>query len=225
MLAIVSLWGKVVASAATGIVPVAFYRDVKFTNTLPDGWSLVVKAGTPQITLVKAGDNYVFHLKSDPHSGFGIERAINLDIREYRYLNWTWKAVKLPKGGDVRRPSVDDQVIQIYVAMTPTGFPAKLFTPVLAYLWDNEAPKGTAVKGSLPGTSYVRSLVVRNGADAREQWYREKRNIYDDYRFLFRDVKNGEPVGPTQGLRIYINSQHTRSYAEGYIGEVYFSRN
>lgn len=217
--------GKVMASSAAGVIPVAYYREVQLTNGVPEGWSLVKKAGTPQITLVKVGENYAFHLKSDGRSGFGIERALNLDIREYRYLNWTWKAVRLPTGGDIRRPSVDDQVMQIYIAMAPTGFPSKLYTPVLAYLWDNEAPKGTVVKGSLPGTRYIRYLVVRNGTDDREQWYKEKRNIYEDYRTLFRDVKNGEPVGPTQGLRIYINSQHTHSYAEGYIGDIYFSQN
>jgi hypothetical protein len=171
------------------------------------------------------GQSYFIHLSTDAYSGFGIERPLNIDIREYKYIHWTWRAVKLPAGGDIRSPKADDQALQIYLAMSPLGFPQKFTTPVLTYLWDNEAPKGTVVKGQLPMMKYVRYLVIRNGSDELGQWYTEKRNIYEDYKSLFRDVKNGEPLGSMRGIRLYINSQHTGTSAEGFIGDIYFSRN
>ena len=41
---------------------------------------------------------------------------------------------------------------------------------------------------------------------------------------LFKDVKEGQPIGPTKGIELYINAQHTGSAAESYICEVYFSK-
>lgn len=219
------IWVKAACSLSTQDVPVACYKDLKLVRGVPEGWSLVKKTGTPRIKFVKVGETYFFHLESDARSGFGLERPVNVDIREYRYINWTWRAMKLPEGGDVRRAGADDQALQIYVALSPIGFPHKLNTPVITYLWDNEAPKGPVVRGSSALTKYVRYLIVRNGNDDLGRWITEKRNIYEDYRTLFGDVKNGEPAGPTQGIRIYINSQHTGSSAEGYIGNIYFSRN
>ncbi|MCX7983191.1 MAG: DUF3047 domain-containing protein [Syntrophales bacterium] len=219
------VWRDIAYTLSPNEIPVAYLRDVKLVRGVPEGWTLVKKAGTPRVQLVKVGETFFFHLESDSRSGFGLERPLNVDIREYRFLNWTWRAVKLPEGGDVRRPGADDQALQIYIALSPIGFPQKFNTPVLTYLWDNEAPRGTVVRGTSPLTKYVRYLIVRNGSDELGQWITEKRNIYEDYRSIFRDVKNGEPVGPTQGIRIYINSQHTGSSAEGYIGNIYFSRN
>ncbi|HOJ52217.1 MAG TPA: DUF3047 domain-containing protein [Syntrophales bacterium] len=224
-LVLMLVWVNMAKPLSPNEVPVACYRELKLVNGVPEGWSIVRKAGTPKIKVMKVGDVYFFHLESDARSGFGIERPINVDIREYRYINWTWRAMRLPEGGDIRRPGADDQALQIYIALSPLGFPQKLNTPVLTYLWDNEAPKGTVVKSSSPLTKYVRYLIVRNGDDELGRWITEKRNIYEDYKALFRDVKNGEPPGPTQGIRIYINSQHTGSSAEGYIGNIYFSRN
>jgi hypothetical protein len=66
--------------------------------------------------------------------------------------------------------------------------------------------------------------VVMNKSDKLDHWYAEKRNIYLDYQKLFRDLQGGEPAGPTQGISLYINSQHTKSAAECYIGDIFFSR-
>ena len=74
------------------------------------------------------------------------------------------------------------------------------------------------------GADKLRYVVSRNGTDQMDTWYTEKRNIYADYRRLFKDVSGGEPRGPTKGIALYIDSQDTKSQAEGQIGEVYFSR-
>jgi hypothetical protein len=202
----------------------ARYRTPNLINGIPEGWDLMKHDGTPNLRLVKVGDAYYLNMISDNRSGFGIEKVIRVNLKEYPYLNWTWSAVKLPNGGDVRKSSTDDQVLQIYVVLPATGFPSKLNTPILTYVWDNEAPKGTSVRSSKPFLRKIRYLVVRNKQDKLGQWYREKRNVYEDYKRIFKDVEGGEPRGPTHGLRLYINSQNTKSNAEGYIGEIYFSK-
>ena len=206
-------------------VVVAKYRSPCLVNGVPEGWKLMKHSGTPNINLIREGDAYYVKLKSDPRSGFGIERQVRVDLKEYPYLNWTWRANRLPRGGDVRKSVTDDQVLQIYVVLPATGFPQQVNTPILTYIWDNEAPKGLSVRSPKPLLRKIRYLVVRNKTDHLGSWYTEKRNVYEDYKRIFKDVRGGEPLGATHGVRLYINSQNTKSYAEGCIGEMYFSKN
>ena len=129
--------------AADDLVPVARYRTPNLINGIPEGWKLMKHNGTPNMRLVKSEDAYYLNLICDNQSGFGVEKVIRVNLKEYPYLNWTWSAVKLPRGGDVRKASTDDQVLQIYVVLPATGFPSSINTPILTYIWDNEAPKGT----------------------------------------------------------------------------------
>jgi hypothetical protein len=190
---------------------------------VPAGWELDRKTGRVRLNLEKDGEGYYLNMVSDQAS-FGIKRAIKLNIREYPYLNWTWKVSKLPPGGDVRKSETDDQAAQIYLAFPAKGFPAKLNTPIIGYIWDNEAPKEWTGRSPQLGGGKMRYVVVRNRIDKLGLWYAEKRNIYEDYQKLFRDFQGGEPTGPTQGISLYINSQHTKSAAECSIGDIFFSR-
>lgn len=205
-------------------IPVVRYRAPLLVNGVPEGWRLISHAGTPRLTLVPSGGAYYIMMASDARSGFGIEKPIRVDLKEYPYLNWTWRVTKLPQGGDIRRFDRDDQALQIYVVLPPTGRPHSLNTPILTYIWDTEAPKGLAVRSPKPLLKKIRYIVLRNKTDGIGRWYREKRNVYEDYRRVFGDLDGGEPRGAVHGLRIYINSQNTKSQAEGYIGEIYFSK-
>ena len=190
---------------------------------VPAGWEMDRKTGTATLRLVRDGEGYCLNMVSD-QSSFGIKKTVKLNIREYPYLNWTWKVSKLPPGGDVRKSETDDQAAQIYLAFPAKGFPAKLNTPVIGYIWDNEAPKEWTGRSPRLGGGKMRYVVVRNKIDQLGHWYTEKRNVYQDYQKLFRDLQGGEPTGPTQGISLYINSQHTRSAAECHIGDIFFSR-
>lgn len=206
------------------IISVAGFDSAQMHKGAPVGWVLDRRNGAPSLKLEKGSDIYCLHMRSDRESSFGIKRGIKVDIREFPYLNWRWKTARLPEGGDVRKTQTDDQAMQFYVAFTPTGFPATLNTPVLGYIWDNEAPKDWTGRSTQIGGGKLRYLVVRNNTDELGQWYTEKRNIYDDYRKLFKDIKGGAPPGLTHGVQFHINSQNTASEAEGYICEVYFSK-
>ena len=70
----------------------------------------------------------------------------------------------------------------------------------------------------------VRYVVMRNKDDVLGRWYPEKRNIYKDYKELFKDVRSGEPPGPVQAILIFINTHHTRTDAEGSNWEYLFFR-
>ena len=210
-------------AAENEFVWAARFPSTELIKGVPPGWVMDRKAGTMNLALVQEGESVALHLTADRNSSFGIKREPSVDLRQYPFLNWLWKATRLPNGGDVRHAETDDQALQIYVAFPSTGFPAKLNTPVLGYIWDNEAPRGWTGRSNQVGGGKLRYVVVRNKADRLGEWRSEKRNLLEDFRGLFGDLKKVDPV--TQGIELYTNAQHTKSRAEGWFGEIFFSQN
>lgn len=200
------------------------FKSGEMTKGAPLGWELKESKGTSNLKLEQTETGYVLNMKSDSKSSFGILKNIAIKKGEYPLLNWKWKVVKLPVGGDVRKAETDDQAIQIYVAFEATGWPAKLKTPTIGYIWDNECPKETIVTSPQPMAGKVRYIVLRDKTDKLGEWYREKRNIFEDYKKLFPDIDEGQPRD-IKGISFYINSQHTQSEAESNISDIYFSKN
>jgi hypothetical protein len=178
----------------------------------PLGWELKEKEGSPIIKLEKEDDIYALHLISDQGS-FGLTKKINIDIKEYPYINFRWKVVELPQNGDFRKKETDDQAAQIYIAFGTFRLTAKM----VGYLWENKVPKLTT--GVSPAWSKTRLIVLESGPEKIGKWVFEKRNIYDDYKELFEKEPSGAKL-----ISLYINSQHTKSRAESYFGEIYFSK-
>jgi hypothetical protein len=223
VLAIMVLLPLAVFATETDLIRGVSFTSPELVNGVPPGWILDRKAGTVNIRLEKEGEGFFLRLASDHNSAFGIKRELKVDLRQHPFLNWRWKAVRLPQGGDVRDSGLDDQAMQIYVAFPPTGFPERLNTPVLGYIWDNEAPRGWTGRSDQFGGGKMRYVVVRNKADRLGEWYTEKRNLYRDVQALFGDPNWAYSV--TRGIELYINSQNTRTAAEGCVSDLYFSRN
>ena len=183
-------------------------------NGIPTGWELEKKAGEEDISIEQEGDNFVLHFVSKEAS-FGVKKKLEFQIQEYPFLNWNWKVTQLPDGGDVRKKDVDDQAAQVYIAFPK--FPAMTNTRLIGYIWENEAPKGSVVTS--PRWSKLKYIVLRDKTDKLNSWIKEQRNVYEDYKMVFKE----EPpeVG---GVSLYINSQHTKSVAESYFDDVYFSK-
>ncbi len=211
-----------VSAAENETIPATHFTSADLVRGVPPGWTLDRRAGTVNLRLEKDGDDFVVRLMSDRKSSFGMKRELRVDLKEYPILNWRWKAGRLPSGGDVRHAATDDQAIQLYVAFPATGFPAAFNTPIIGYVWDNEAPRGWTGRSDQIGGGKLRYIVIRNKTDRVGEWYTEHRNLYEDLRTLFRDLKG--PVATTVGMQIHINSQHTKSDAEGWIGDIFFSR-
>jgi len=179
---------------------------------VPIGWELKEKEGIPQISLVKENNSHILHLASDKAS-FGITKEIEVDLKQYPFIHFRWKAVELPKGGDFRDKQTDDQAGQLYVVFGTFKLTAK----IVGYLWENGAPRFTT--GVSPAWGKTRLIVLQSGSENIGKWMQEKRNIHDDYKTLF------EKEPPQANLiSLFINSQHTKSRAECYYGEIYFSK-
>jgi hypothetical protein len=178
----------------------------------PIGWELKENEGVPQISVTKDDNDHVLHLVSD-NASFGITKEIEVDLEQYPFINFRWKAVELPKGGDFRDKRTDDQAGQLYVVFGTFKLTAK----IVGYLWENKAPKFTT--GVSPAWGKTRLIVLQSGSENIGKWMWEKRNLYEDYKTLF-----GKKPSKANLISIFINSQHTKSRAECYYGEIYFSK-
>jgi hypothetical protein len=135
-IAFVLVGSDAVLSEKTGMIPAARFTDLPLKPGVPPGWVLERNAGNPNLALKRDGDAVFLHLISEGRSSFGIKKQVQVDIRQYPYLIWRWKANRLPRGGDVRQCARDDQALcSSTSAFQPMGFPAKLKTPVIGYIW------------------------------------------------------------------------------------------
>ena len=188
----------------------------KVADGIPEGWQLDKKTGDPQIKVEQSGDNAYVHFVSN-NTSYGLRKEMDFSIKDYPYLNWKWKVNRLPEKGDFLKKETDDQAAQVYVLFP--SFPAKVNTEVVGYLWESN-PKNKGMEGESPAWSKSKVIVLQAGPEKLNQWVQEKRNVYEDYKRLFKK----EPP-KTGGISIYINTQHTQGKAESFFDHIYFSKN
>ena len=183
---------------------------------IPNGWQ-GQNWGSPKYDFVIEADGQarVLHMKSQ-NDGSTINKELKLDLKPTCVLQWRWKAVILPKGGDSRKKETDDQAVQIYV--TFPRFPQAVRSRIIGYVWDTTAPVGTIVGSQKAGT--VTYVVVRSGAEGLGKWFTESRNVCDDYKSIYGE-ELAEPAG---AVSVAIDSNDTKSAAESYVGEILFKK-
>ena len=141
-----------------------------------------------------------------------MEHGVDVNPFETRYLTWRWRVTQLPADGDFRRASTDDQAAQVLVAFADRR--------ILTYIWDSNAPKGTARHASSIPLVHIFAVVCESGSAEMNRWVFEARDVAADFERAY-----GRPAPLVKGLRLQINSQHTGSIAESYFGEVAFRSN
>lgn len=177
----------------------------------PLGWKLKEKTGEADFKIIKEDNETVAYLRS-VSSSFSLEKPLNIDPIKYPYISWKWKVTKLPLGGDVRDRKKNDQAAQLLVA-----FEGK---KVISYVWDTLAPEGTVSDESIgwPINAKIKVITVKSGFTDLNKWISFKRNIIDDFQKLY---DSHPPL--IKGVRVQINSQHTKSIAEAFFGKILFS--
>jgi hypothetical protein len=183
---------------------------------VPNGWR-TQSWGSPKYEFEVLSDSptRVLHLVSNGDSST-INKEVKIDCKDYPVLQWRWKTVELPKGGDARKKATDDQALQIYV--TFPRFPNAVRSRVIGYIWDTTAPAGTIVKSQKTGL--VTYVVMRSGGADIGKWVTETRNVCEDYKKIYGE----EPEEKIEAVSIGIDSDDTRSRAEGYVGEILFRK-
>ena len=143
-----------------------------------------------------------------------IAKQLRIDLERLPILEWSWKVVRLPTGGDVRRRETSDVAVDVLVIWP--RFPAILRSRLIGYAWDASAPVGTVVKN--PKTSMVTFVVMRSGPARLGQWITERRNVAEDYRRIYGERPENPGV-----LALSIDTNDTHSYAESAVGAIAFT--
>ncbi len=187
------------------------------TKGIPGPWQKQ-RWGSPRydFTIVEDAGRKVLHMKSDGDSS-NISREIKgkVNLKETPILEWSWKVVTLPKGGDSRKAETDDQAGQIYV--TWPRFPEAVRSRIIGYVWDTTAPAGLITKSQKTGT--VTYVIMRSGSAEAGKWMTERRNVREDFKKIYGE----EPDDPAV-LSIGIDSDDTKSTAEAYMGSLLFRK-
>ncbi|MBI4589650.1 MAG: DUF3047 domain-containing protein [Candidatus Rokubacteria bacterium] len=182
---------------------------------IPEGWK-GQNWGSPayDLAVVAESPTKVLHLKSR-NEGSMVTKEVKVNLRETPILEWQWKVVVLPTGGDSRKKATDDQAAQLYV--TFPRFPSAVRSRIIGYVWDTTVPEGTIVPSQK--TSLVTYVVVRSGTKDLNRWLTESRNVYEDYKRIYNEEP--EEVG---AVSIAIDSNDTKSSAESFMGEIRFTK-
>ena len=197
-------------------VPVADDRPWQLpADGVPSGWDLHVFAGQASVERIRSDGRLAMRLRSE-RSSFALSRDVVLNPREFPYLTWSWRVMKLPVNGDVRDPTRDDQAAQVYVVFPRWPSP-RTASDVVGYVWDTRAPVGTRQTSSRADN--VRIFVVESGAGRLDAWRVQQRNVVEDYVALF----GREP--PRVGkVAVMIDTNDTRGSAEALVGDLLFSK-
>jgi hypothetical protein len=184
---------------------------------VPSGWQ-GQNWGSPKydFKVVDSDGRTGLHMKS-ANEGSTITRDIKgrINLKETPILEWSWKAVTLPKGGNSCRKSSDDQALQLFVVWP--RFPEAVRSRIIGYVWDTTQPVGTICKSEKTGT--VTYIVLRSGSGDLGKWFSERRNIVEDFTKVY-----GEAPDNPAAVSVSIDSNDTDSTSESFVGPIAFRR-
>jgi hypothetical protein len=207
---------RLASATADSVVVENWETQREGQNGVPDGWEKQ-NWGSPKydFTIVSESGERAIRLRSNNDSST-INKEVKVDVRDYPILQWRWKVVTLPKGGDARRKETDDEAAQLYV--TFPRFPSAIRSRIIGYIWDTTAPAGSIFPSQKVGN--VTFVVIRSGEAELNTWLTETRNVLEDYRRIYSETPK-ENVG---AVSISINSQNTGTSAESFFGGISFKR-
>jgi ABC-type amino acid transport substrate-binding protein len=183
---------------------------------IPRGWTAYATPGGRagyDFTIVDEEGRRALRVRShDEHST--IAREVQVDLAATPMLEWSWKAVELPAGADVRDRATSD--LAAYVLVVWPRFPEALRSRIIAYAWGTAEPAGSVQRSRK--TSTVSFFILRSGAEQLGQWLTERRDVVEDYRRIY-----GEAPESPRVVAISIDTNDTHSRASALIGAIAFT--
>lgn len=168
-------------------------------GSFPEGWK---SRGGDERDVYRVKRNHEAYLEAHAvNSTVAIAKKFSYTLNEYPYLQWQWRAVKLPQGGDERFKETGDSAAAIYVI-----FQGILRPNTIKYVWSASLPLGTTTQS--PYNSKTKIVVLRNQDSPLGEWIEETVDVCADYKRLFE--KDPEQV---QAIGLMSDSDNTGSTA------------
>jgi len=188
-------------------------------NELAD-WELKVFSGETRYNLVeelKDTGNAVTVLKAiSNNSASGLVKKIRVDLKKTPFLQWRWKVAKRIPVQNERNKEQDDYAARVYVIVDGGFFAWN--TMALNYVWANGVGKGVRWDNAF-APKHSKMIALRSKSDAIQHWYREKRNVREDFKRSF-----GDDVRYIDVVAIMSDTDNSSSSAESYYGDIVFTK-
>ncbi len=204
------------ASQAITIDDFESYTD----GSLPTRWKYLYERRLVWVEPSHMRENETFFVGEEPGNKFlrtythgeavhltmaNEKEGFDWDVRTHPVLQWDWRALQLPRGAREDDESLNDTGLALYVIFSFEGFIIKR-PKAIKYTYSSSLPVGTVLK-----QDKLRVIVVANGADGFGDWMSVRRNVVEDYRNVFGDDPPSRPLS----IRLWSDSDNTRSYGEG----------
>lgn len=167
-------------------------------------------------SLIKVGKNTVLRAVSQ-NSASGLIKKIRVNIKEYPFLNWSWRIENQLTGTfDEKQKHGDDYAARIYIVVS--GGIAFWNTIALNYVWSKNSIKGETWPSAFATENSV-MLALRSSEAPVSKWHWEKRNIRKDFNNLF-----GREIRFTDAVVLMSDTDNTHKEVTAYYGDIYFSK-
>lgn len=185
---------------------------------LSDEWRSRHK-GADTLYTIKANDENAYLDAHTFQSDNFVIKKVDVDIVEYPYLNWRWKAITLPKDGDESLKKYCDVVACINVVLRARRWAPK----TIKYSWSTTLKKGTLTKSPFafwPARADI--VVVESGDSLAGTWIHEKVNVLEAYKRLYKKKK--VKSYNVQAIAIMSDSDNTSSESHAAYDDIFFSK-
>ncbi len=224
------------SAQSQNVIDVGKFSAESVGNVLPSQWKpLTFKKIERHTAYTLVGDSSTVVVRAEAEaSASGLTREIKIDPKKYPTIQWQWKVSNILKKGSVYQKDGDDYPARIYITFEYDPSKLSFFEKVkyqavrllygqypplgaINYIWESKAPKGTMVPN--PYTDRVMMIVVESGEEKLNQWVKEERNVFEDYKKAF-----GEEPPMISGVAIMTDTDNTGEKAVAYYGDILFKK-
>jgi len=224
----------VIASAnlPEGAIIVDTFTSAILRDNLPDGWKQILITPTKRRTrysIEKEKCDGCLKAEADGAAS-ALYKEMNVDPRSYQILSWKWRVGGILKDGDAHYKNGDDYPARIYAAFEFEPDKASTLEKIrhrmlkslygieppgntITYIWANKLPKGEMLANAF--SDKVMMIAVESGDARAGDWVSEERNVYEDYKRLFKD----EPP-LLRGVIVMTDSDNTGSNAVAWYDDI-----
>lgn len=159
--------------------------------------------GDPKLTMTIAqeGDTKYLQIR-DIGKPVQYFKKVDWDIKKYPWVRWRWRVHEFPVGSNELNGK-NDSAGGFYVV-----FPVRLFLPEsIKYLWSEVLPPETVIRKK----ERFPYLVVNSGIDQKGKWVTVERNVYADFKKLF---KRNTPDPAAIGFQTDADSTKSKASAD-----------
>ncbi|MEM8843413.1 MAG: DUF3047 domain-containing protein [Pseudomonadota bacterium] len=181
-------------------------------NDLMD-WNSRSFEGNTQYIL--SDEDGVISLQAEANqSASAFYKKVKVNIQEYPYLNWSWKANSKYNSLNEETKLGDDYVARVYVVMKRGAFPWNTYA--LNYIWSSNNSPDESWPNAFTKNAVM--IPIKSSEDSHQVWFTEKVNVYEDIKkYLGFDVKE------INGVAVMTDADNTGLSASANYGDMYFT--